>query len=141
MKLRQFEEAVWHRRGSDCDEAEAWHHSGEIVAPIEAGGSVRRRLRVLLALQTRRYEGLCAHYGMEPTRNNFCQGGRGDERAGLLARLLAPVFTMVNDNLADFAFSPHDWHPDARANQIVANWLRKQAKKLPDFDSAMKANR
>jgi hypothetical protein len=30
MILSQFEEAVWHRRGSDCDIAEAWHHGGEI---------------------------------------------------------------------------------------------------------------
>src|SRR5262245_57441261 len=36
MILSQFEEAVWHRRGSDCDIAEAWHHGGEIVAAVEA---------------------------------------------------------------------------------------------------------
>src|ERR1700739_3261095 len=35
MILSQFEQAVWHRRGSDCDIAEAWHHGGEIVS---AGG-------------------------------------------------------------------------------------------------------
>ena len=35
MILRQFEEAVWHRRGSGCDEAEPWHHGGEIVSPVE----------------------------------------------------------------------------------------------------------
>jgi MoaA/NifB/PqqE/SkfB family radical SAM enzyme len=29
MILSQFEEAVWHRRGSDCDIAEAWHHGVE----------------------------------------------------------------------------------------------------------------
>ena len=34
--LSQFEEAVWHRRGSDCDIAEAWHHDGEIVSAVEA---------------------------------------------------------------------------------------------------------
>src|SRR6202030_529318 len=34
--LSQFEEAVWHRRGSDCDIAEAWHHGGEIVSAVEA---------------------------------------------------------------------------------------------------------
>src|SRR6476619_6401441 len=32
MILSQFEEAVWHRRGSDCDIAKAWHHGGEIVS-------------------------------------------------------------------------------------------------------------
>src|SRR5260370_12758330 len=36
MMLRQFEEAVGHRRGSDCDIAEAWHHGGEIVSAVEA---------------------------------------------------------------------------------------------------------
>ena len=36
MILSQFEEAVWHRRGSDCDIAETWHHGGEIVASVEA---------------------------------------------------------------------------------------------------------
>src|SRR5678815_4602833 len=35
MILRQFEEAVWHRRGSGCDEAEPWHHGGEIVSPVK----------------------------------------------------------------------------------------------------------
>src|SRR5215472_14911720 len=35
MILSQFEEAVWHRRGSDCDIAEAWHHGGEIVSAVE----------------------------------------------------------------------------------------------------------
>src|ERR1700730_12502808 len=37
MILSQFEEAVWHRWGSDCDIAEAWHHGGEIVSAGEAG--------------------------------------------------------------------------------------------------------
>src|SRR6266550_3019072 len=36
MILSQFEEAVWHWRGSDCDIAEAWHHGGEIVSAVEA---------------------------------------------------------------------------------------------------------
>ena len=36
MILSQFEEAVWHRRGSDCDIAKAWHHGGEIVSAIKA---------------------------------------------------------------------------------------------------------
>src|SRR5260370_17095338 len=36
MMLSQFEEAVWHRRGSDSDVAEAWHHGGEIVSAVEA---------------------------------------------------------------------------------------------------------
>src|ERR1700731_2471881 len=36
MMLSQFEEAVWHRRSSECDVAEPWHHSGEIVSPVEA---------------------------------------------------------------------------------------------------------
>ena len=36
MILSQFEEAVWHRRGSNCDIAEAWHHGGEIVSAIKA---------------------------------------------------------------------------------------------------------
>src|SRR5215813_4698912 len=36
MILSQFQEAVWHRRGSDSDVAEAWHHGGEIVSAIEA---------------------------------------------------------------------------------------------------------
>lgn len=36
MILSQFEEAVWHGWGSDGDVAEAWHHGGEIVAPVEA---------------------------------------------------------------------------------------------------------
>src|SRR5215471_5786593 len=36
MILSQFEEPVWHRRGPDCDIAEAWHHSGEIVSAVEA---------------------------------------------------------------------------------------------------------
>src|SRR5271166_1961905 len=36
MILSQFEEAVWDRRGSDCDRAEAWHHGGEIVSAVEA---------------------------------------------------------------------------------------------------------
>src|SRR5215469_4733892 len=35
MILRQFKEAVWHRRGSDGDIAEAWHHGGEIVSAIK----------------------------------------------------------------------------------------------------------
>src|SRR6516164_1247041 len=36
MILSQFEEAVRHRRGSDCDIAEAWHHGGEIVSAVKA---------------------------------------------------------------------------------------------------------
>src|SRR5512147_2483465 len=36
MSLSQFEETVWHGRGSDGGPAEAGHHGGEIVAPIEA---------------------------------------------------------------------------------------------------------
>src|SRR4051812_49485801 len=36
MILSQFEEAVWHRRGSDCNIAEAWHHGGEVVSAVEA---------------------------------------------------------------------------------------------------------
>src|ERR1700756_777664 len=36
MMLSQFEETIWHRRGSDCDIAEAWHHGGEIVSAVEA---------------------------------------------------------------------------------------------------------
>src|SRR6267142_1636082 len=36
MILSEFEEAVWHRRGSDCDIAEAWHHGGEIVSAVKA---------------------------------------------------------------------------------------------------------
>src|SRR5215472_7132776 len=36
MILSQFEEAVWHGRGSDCDIAKAWHHGGEIVSAVEA---------------------------------------------------------------------------------------------------------
>src|SRR5512144_2566115 len=36
MSLSQFEEAVGHWRGSDGGPAEAGHHGGEIVAPIEA---------------------------------------------------------------------------------------------------------
>src|ERR1700752_2801746 len=36
MILSQFEEAVWHRRGSDCDIAETWHHGSEIVSAVEA---------------------------------------------------------------------------------------------------------
>src|SRR3954453_18805347 len=35
MNLSQFEEAVWHRRGSDCGIAEGWHHGGEIVSAVE----------------------------------------------------------------------------------------------------------
>src|ERR1700730_16658580 len=37
MILSQFEEAVWHRRGSDWHIAEAWQHGGEIVSAVEAG--------------------------------------------------------------------------------------------------------
>src|SRR5262245_21233308 len=36
MILSQFEKAVWHRRGPDCNKAEAWHHSGEILPAVEA---------------------------------------------------------------------------------------------------------
>ena len=36
MILSQFEEVVWHQRGSDCNKAEAWHHGGEIAAAVEA---------------------------------------------------------------------------------------------------------
>src|SRR6516162_54271 len=36
MILSQFEKAVRHRRGPDCDKAEAWHHGGEIVSAVEA---------------------------------------------------------------------------------------------------------
>src|SRR5262249_5680001 len=36
MILSQFEEAVWHRRSSESDVAEAWHHGGEIVSAVEA---------------------------------------------------------------------------------------------------------
>jgi hypothetical protein len=36
MILSQFEEAVWHRRGPDCDIAEAWHHGDEIVSAVKA---------------------------------------------------------------------------------------------------------
>src|ERR1700758_2126792 len=37
MILSEFEEAVWHRRGSDCDIAETWHHGSEIVSAGGAG--------------------------------------------------------------------------------------------------------
>jgi transposase len=40
MILSQFEEAVWHRRGSDCDIAEAWHHGGEIVSAVEKADGI-----------------------------------------------------------------------------------------------------
>src|SRR5439155_9524695 len=36
MILSQFKKAVWHRRGSECDIAQAWHHGGEIVSAVEA---------------------------------------------------------------------------------------------------------
>src|SRR5512147_1016577 len=36
MSLSQFEETVWHWRGLYGGPAEAWHHGGEIIAPIEA---------------------------------------------------------------------------------------------------------
>src|SRR3974377_365964 len=36
MILSQFEEAVWHRRGWECDVAEAWHHGCEIVSAVKA---------------------------------------------------------------------------------------------------------
>src|SRR5260370_4258796 len=36
MILSQFEEAVWHRRGTDCDLAGAWPHGREIVSAVEA---------------------------------------------------------------------------------------------------------
>src|SRR5512134_547110 len=36
MRLSQFEKAVWHWRSSDGGPAEAGHHGGEIVAPVEA---------------------------------------------------------------------------------------------------------
>src|SRR6202048_1161499 len=36
MIFSQCEEAVWHRRGSEGDIAEAWHHGGEIVSAVEA---------------------------------------------------------------------------------------------------------
>jgi hypothetical protein len=41
MILSQFEEAGWHRRGSDCDMGEAWHHGGESVSAVEADRSPR----------------------------------------------------------------------------------------------------
>jgi hypothetical protein len=35
MILSQLEEAVWHGRRSEGDVAEARHHGGEIVSPVE----------------------------------------------------------------------------------------------------------
>ena len=36
MNLSQFQEAVWHWRGSDGGPAEAGDHGGEIVSAVEA---------------------------------------------------------------------------------------------------------
>ena len=36
MMLSQFEQAIRHGRGSDCDVSKTRHHGGEIVASVEA---------------------------------------------------------------------------------------------------------
>ncbi len=36
MNLSQFQQAVWHGRGSDAGPGQAWDHGREIVAPVEA---------------------------------------------------------------------------------------------------------
>jgi hypothetical protein len=52
MILSQFEEAIWHRRGSDCDIAEAWHHGGEIVSAVEAVLEFGKILRLRVAARS-----------------------------------------------------------------------------------------
>src|ERR1700688_2280791 len=85
--LSQFEEAVWHRRGSDGDVAEPWHHGGEIVAPVEAVfefGEVARHMLVTDGAVSASDGALdVAEGGIDPLERGD-QGGRaagsGDDR-------------------------------------------------------------
>src|SRR6201998_3717573 len=78
MILSQCEEAGWHRRGSDCDIAEAWHHGGEIVASVEAVlefGEVAGYMLVADGGGSARGGGLCiAEGGVDPLESRV-QGG------------------------------------------------------------------
>jgi hypothetical protein len=62
-------------------------------------------------------------------------------RGGLSAYPLEPEFTRFDRDLEPFAFSPEDWHPNARANRIVADWLEQLVKSLPNFTLAVQESK
>src|SRR5260221_6228947 len=126
MILSQFEEAVWHRWGSDCDIAEAWHHGGEIVSAVEAVlefGEVAGCMLVADGAVSASDGALdVAEGGVDPlegrVQGGFANGSR-DDRLVDAAGHAEPrgAAQAVTDNSAD----------------RVANWLRPS----PDFRTAV----
>src|ERR1700739_1647784 len=97
MILSQFEEAVWHRWGSDCDVAEAWHHGGEIVSAVEAVlefGEIAGYMPVAdIAVRTSDGALDVAEGGVDPLESRVQGGlatGSSDDRLGDTAGGSAP---------------------------------------------------
>src|ERR1700751_931900 len=87
MILSQFEEAVWHRWGSDCDVAEAWHHGGEIVSAgeevLEFGGKAGDTAVADIAVSTSDGALDVAEGGVDPLESRVERGlvtGSSDDR-------------------------------------------------------------
>src|SRR5260221_429694 len=84
MILSQFEEAVWHRWGSDCDIAEAWHHGGEIVSAVEAVLEFGEVAGCMLVADgaVRASDGALdvAEGGVDPLEGRVPGGGLGDAK-------------------------------------------------------------
>src|SRR5258708_13323542 len=87
MNLSQFEEAVWHGRGSYGDVAEPRHQGGEIVSPVEAVLEFREVSRHMLVTDSAVSAGNGAldvpEGGIDPLERGVQNGlaaGSGDNR-------------------------------------------------------------
>src|ERR1700740_971549 len=107
MILSQFEEAVWHRWGSDCDVAEALHHGGEIVSAVEAVlefGEIAGYMPVAdIAVSTSDGALDVAEGGVDPLESRVPGGlatGSSDDRLGGAAGVADPseAVQAVTDN-------------------------------------------
>jgi hypothetical protein len=70
MILSQFDEAVWHRRGSDCDLAEAWHHGG-VSNSLRKGKKRPRETRTLSIFWICVISAAPAIHGVQPSER-YC---------------------------------------------------------------------
>src|ERR1700751_2158501 len=138
MILSQFEEAVWHGRGSDCDIAEAWDHGGEIVSAVEAVlefGEVAGCMLVADGAVSASDGALdVAEGGVDPLEGRVQGGlatGSGDDRLGDAASVADPseAAQAVTDNGAggmEIALrQAHDFGTaeTLHAAQPQADWL------------------
>jgi transposase InsO family protein len=89
--------------------------------------------------QTRRYEALCAHYGMQPTRNNrgvAHENGAIESQHGHLKRVVAQALLLRGNTDFDSLDAYRDWIADligrrnARREKLVA-LERAELSRLP----------